>query len=193
MENATCLLEGLERASLMMVTTTPEGLVEYVNPSARALLGDLSGVDLSDPPPCDDPKGPLAGLIGLWESRSDSDVADESGLIQAKRRGSPIYLWVHSIRLGASGSAGRLFLIADLTTQVVESEPVRHLVGQLAHDLRSPLTSIAGAAELLLSGRVGSLATTQAKLVKIVDGGATKLNTIIRGVSGEEREGGAAE
>ncbi len=192
MGNATLLLDGLDRSRLMVIATDPSGRVTHANAAAKALFGDLEGLDLSQPPPLQEPKGPLAVLVGFWDAVREDASAGEPSLLRAKREISSTYLWAHSIPLGERGESGQLILAADLTAHVAGSEPVRRLVAQLAHDLRSPLTSISGAAELLLSGRVGSLQKTQQKLVRIVDDGATKMTSIIQVVAEENSEGGSA-
>jgi len=186
------ILEGYARAALVAVAAGPDGRIEYASPAAEPLFGSLMGLDLSSPPECEDPRSPLGNLIRIWEASQNETDSNGPALIRAKSSGGSTYFWVQVIPLGAGGVGGRLILLADLTTHITGSEPVRRLVSQLAHDLRSPLTSIAGAAELLLSGRVGALAGAQQKLVKIVDEGSSRMNAIIRNVSEEGREGGTA-
>lgn len=186
------LLKSLERSSLMLVATDASGRVEYANEAARSLFGSLDDVNLSSPPLCDDPRGPMASLIGAWESLEDRRRPSDPHLVRVKSGGLSYFLWFHSVPNGAADNPGVTFLVVDLTAHLTGSEPVRKLVGQLAHDLRSPLTSIAGAAELLLSGRVGPLPGVQEKLVKIVDDGASKMATIIQHAADEGAERGTS-
>lgn len=187
------ILEALDGAALMIVAAGSDGKVEYVSHGARLMFGDIQGLDLSSPPPCDDPRSPTAALLGVWDGCREGGRCVDPKIVRAKVKGVPIYLWLQVLSLGEEGSRGFLFLFTDLTAMISGSEPVRALVSQLAHDLRSPLTSISGAAELLLSGRVGELAGAQQRLVKIVDDGTQKLAAIIKNVYEEGRERGAAE
>jgi len=189
MFDAKVLREGLDRSSLMVIATSASGRVEFANLAATAFFGSLEGVDLASPPPMEDPKGPLATFVGLWEAVKDDACAGMPTLLRSRAETGSLYLWTNVVPAGKKG-AGHIFFLADLTAQISGSEPVRRMVSQLAHDLRSPLTSIAGAAELLLSGRVGGLETTQAKLIRIVDEGANRMANIISTVSSEERNGG---
>ena len=188
MIDSDSIIEGLGRASLAVVATSAQGRVEWANEAASLLFGPLQGINLSQPPHIEDPKGPLATFVGLWEAVKDLEGPPAPSLLRSKASAGSIYLWSNVVPAGT----GYLFFLADLTAQVAGSEPVRRLVSQLAHDLRSPLTSISGAAELLLSGRVGGLETVQAKLVRIVDEGASKMANIISTASAEERIGGSA-
>lgn len=192
MGNATLLLDGLDRSRLMVITTDRSGRVTHANDAAKALFGDLDGLDFSQPPVLQNPKSPLAILVGFWDALREDASAGEPSLLRVECEVSSTYLWAHSIALSEGEESGHLILVADLTAHVAGAEPVQRLVAQLTHDLRSPLTSISGAAELLLSGRVGSLQKTQQKLVRIVDDGATKMTSIIQVVAEENSGGGSA-
>jgi two-component system, NtrC family, sensor histidine kinase PilS len=188
----TAILEGLENTALMFVTADAAGKIDYASRGAEKLLGNLKGVDMSSPPPFDDPRSPFAALVGAWEAFRQGEPDDQPRMMRAKAKGAPVFLWLQVVPLGDGGRSGCLFLLVDMTAYVSGSEPVRALVSQLAHDLRSPLTSISGAAELLLSGRVGQLVGPQQRLVKIVDDGTQRLAAIIKNVYEEGREGGSA-
>lgn len=53
------------------------------------------------------------------------------------------------------------------------------VIRQLGHDLRTPLTSISGAIELLQSGRLGPLQETQVKVVGLMEKGSAALLRLI--------------
>ncbi len=184
------MCRSLEGSELAIISTDPQGKIQHTNGAAKRLFGRLEGISLSDPPPFDDPRGPLANLIGLWEGIEDRRAPMAPRIVRVKTSGISAFLWFHGVPHGGGKRPGVLFMVADLTAHLAGSEPVKRLVSQLAHDLRSPLTSIAGAAELLLSGRVGALPGVQEKLVKIVDEGATKMTTIIKHAAEEGSEKG---
>jgi signal transduction histidine kinase len=192
-EKAT-ILEALDNSSLAIVAVGTDGRVSYESHGAEMLFGKIVGMDLSNPPPNDNPGSPLAAIQDVWNGQ-EGEVSRQGAprILRAKMEGRPTYLWLQVLPLGAGSQDGRLLLCSDLTSIITGAEPVRALISQLAHDLRSPLTSISGAAELLLSGRVGELAGAQHRLVKIVGEGTQKLAIIIRNASEESREGGAAE
>ena len=184
------LLRTLERSTVMMIRTASGGAIAYASPSTERLFGSLAGVNLANPPACEDPRSPLAALITLWDALTEAGESGEPQIVRAKMNGDPVYLRVESVEDTEGG--GKLFVIADLTSLITGSEPVRRLISQLAHDLRSPLTSVAGAAELLLSGRVGSLASAQQRLVKIVDDGSHRMTDILKNLH-EGSEGGCSK
>lgn len=184
------IFRSLESSSLGLVATDGGGRVQYFNERASSLFGPLDGLSLADPPPIDDPRGPLANLVAVWESLEDRSAPSPPRIVRVKAAGLSSFLWMHTVPQGGDGDPGTLILTADLTSHLAGSEPVKRLISQLAHDLRSPLTSIAGAAELLLSGRVGALPGVQEKLVKIVDDGASRMTSIIQHAAEEESEKG---
>ena len=187
-DRSTVFLENLSRTSVGLVAADAEGRITYASPSAETLFGPLAGLDLSNPPPFDDPRSPFANLIGLWEESKEVGGAGTPMMIRAKTSAVSVFLRVESVPL----PSGRLFIVFDLTQHLQGYEPVRRMISQLAHDLRSPLTSISGAAELLLSGRVGALPSMQERLVKIVDDGAERMAIIISKAADEGCGGGAA-
>ena len=60
---------------------------------------------------------------------------------------------------------------------------VRQFVSHVTHDLRTPLTSIMGASDLLLSGRVGALEDRHARLLKIVGEGTQRMASLLSELS----------
>ncbi|MBI3450953.1 MAG: hypothetical protein HY049_18815 [Acidobacteria bacterium] len=189
------IVQAFDSAAILLVAVGSDGKIGYVSRSAELMFGPILGMDLSAPPATEDPRSPLAALVAAFGTEDGASHAETAPrMVRAKNSGKPMYLWLQILPLGAGGAEGRLILFSDLTDFVSGSEPVRALVSQLAHDLRSPLTSISGAAELLLSGRVGELVGAQGRLVKIVDEGTQKLAAIIKGAyeEGGREEGGAS-
>lgn len=172
-------LESLAGGSLAIVSTEPGGRIAYASPGAESIFGRIEGLDLSRSPSCDDPRGPLAGLLSLWEETRARTLPTEPALLRVKSNGISSFLWAQVVPNPSRSPSDRTFLFLDVTRHLTGSEAVSRLMSQLAHDLRSPLTSIAGATELLLSGRIGSLQSAQQKLLKIVDEGAGRMAGII--------------
>lgn len=106
------------------------------------------------------------------------------------------YILVSASPLPESGGERRMaVLIMDLTDLVAQGDMAREFVRQVRHDLRSPLTSMRGAVDLLLSERLGTLDEKQKKLVVLVEKATHSMTAIVSGgpapaVSGTGREGG---
>ena len=100
---------------------------------------------------------PVRRIASLGESRAGSCaiIAGVLGAGRANRRTAVIV----DARHGGAGTA------------TVEGQTIR----RLGHDLRSPLTSISGATELLQSGRLGSLTEQQNKCLSMLQRGIDSL------------------
>jgi len=73
--------------------------------------------------------------------------------------------------------------MAVLASEITEAFTIAPREGQairdLGHDLRSPLTSLSGAVELLQSGRVGALTQEQDRLLGMMQQGLQMMLTLI--------------
>jgi signal transduction histidine kinase len=87
----------------------------------------------------------------------------------------PDRAWVSiaAASLALGGGAGTMVIIRS-ADDVVDSAGGK-AIRKLEHDLRSPLTSISGAAELLESGRLGELSPEQIRCLGVVQRGAASL------------------
>ena len=177
------VVEGLEAALLLV---DAGGEVLFVNERAAALFGrDLTGVRLEPDSLADDI--PLVELVARICSRTGGSGREL--LASTDETGSHFYWVTVSPVGGGGGGAGgdgggaapgrRLVAVVDISAPLMEAPAIRKVFSQVNHDLRSPLTSIAGAAELLLSGRVGALEPIQRRLVTIVDEGTRKMGELL--------------
>jgi signal transduction histidine kinase len=80
-----------------------------------------------------------------------------------------------------SGEKRMAVLIMDLTEVVAQGDMAKEFVRQVRHDLRSPLTSMRGAVDLLLSERLGTLDEKQKKLVVLVEKATHSMTAIVSG------------
>jgi signal transduction histidine kinase len=79
------------------------------------------------------------------------------------------------------GSDRTAVLIQELTDLVAQGDLAREFVRQVRHDLRGPLTSMRGAVDLLLTGRVGSLDEKQKRLLGLVEKATHRMTEIVSG------------
>ncbi len=111
---------------------------------------------------------------------------------EARRRGGPVRRLAtitldrhryYSVSAGPAGPGaegrGTAVLVVEITdafkTGPKEGEEIR----QLGHDLRTPLTSMSGAVELLQSGRLGALTPEQERLLGMLQQGMQMMLTLI--------------
>ena len=89
------------------------------------------------------------------------------------------------VRLSAAPLAdgGTAVTFEALTASGAVEQRVRQFVCQLTHDLRTPLTSILGASDLLLSGRIGEVNERHARLLRIVGEGTQRMASLLTELS----------
>jgi signal transduction histidine kinase len=177
----TRVVGGLEAATLLV---EGDGRVVFCNGAAVGLLGrDLAGVSLSTGDFDDDL--PFVATLAARYRAAAARRAPLRELLAGSEGGELRFFWAVSSPAGGpagKSSKGRdeqVLLILDVTETLSASATVRKVFSQVNHDLRSPLTSIAGAAELLQSGRVGELEGMQKRLITIVEEGARKMAEIL--------------
>jgi signal transduction histidine kinase len=117
-----------------------------MNDAAQAILGERPVGSLAD----------LAALVGLWLG-----APDEHALIERPLADSNRWLEVSTFRVAAPGNgyqpiprghdnrASTLVVIRDVTDARGRREARDAFVGMLSHELRTPITTVYGGAELL--------------------------------------------
>jgi len=80
--------------------------------------------------------------------------------------------------------AGLEALVASLGAQVAESDRLRSAFMQnVAHELSTPLTPLAGYLKILLSDKMGALAPQQRKVVEAMAAAVTRLTRVVENLS----------
>jgi len=151
---------------------------------------------------------PLARILG-GEVRSLEEKVEESGdfprrevfavLLQACEVWAGVsrlvtldrqhrhYFYVSATpRLDSAGEKRMVALVMDLTEMVMQGDIAAEFVRQVRHDLRGPLTSMRGAADLLLTERLGRLDERQKRLLGLMVKGTENMTTIVSGASGAQ-------
>jgi signal transduction histidine kinase len=172
------VVAGVDAALLLL---DRRGRILLCNTPAIRLLGrDLAGQSLAEGDFDDDL--PLVAAVAS-RYRLASALPETSGeLIASTGDDGPRFHWMQ-LGSGAADSSGepgeRILMMVDVTALLSSAASVRTVFSQVNHDLRSPLTSIGGAAELLLSGRVGDLDAMQKRLVGIVEESVGRIARIL--------------
>ena len=117
----------------------------------------------------------LARRAGSLAERCQAVGEEESETFEPIRgQGSGVKLTAAPLPDG-----GAVISFAPMGASDQVEERVRQFVGEVAHDLRTPLTSILGASDLLLSGRIGEPDERHKKLLTIVGEGGEKLSDLL--------------
>lgn len=179
-------LENLNRTILANVTSglmiiNPEGRIRSFNQAA----GRISGLSLSE-----------VYNRSLSELFPDFQVFDERGFLLVNRRECPFVTSDgRSLTLGYASSLmrdsqgkvlGLLVAFQDLSEFKLLEEQLKRadrlaavgrLASGMAHEIRNPLASISGSAQLLLEGR--HLTEAEQRLMKIIVKEAQRLNVLL--------------
>jgi signal transduction histidine kinase len=127
-------------------------------------------------------------LAGTLLADPDRRSRRLSSLAQRCRDGGPAAEFFEAsqgegagLRLSASALAdGRtLFTVEAMEASDRVDERVRQFVAHLTHDLRTPLTSIMGASDLLLSGRLGETNERHERLLRIVSESTERMASLL--------------
>ena len=133
----------LDNLSEGVVATDPRGTVVFANPAGRAMLG-MGEEDAELPSPWED--------FDLREAVAGSAQKREGG--EASVRGGKSFLRIkleYVPNLGDSGKDGVLIVAQDLSEGRRLEETQQKFLARAAHQLRTPLSAITFAAELLVT------------------------------------------
>ncbi len=176
-------LKQLTQLQNLIVTAMPSGLmsfdlgrrVTFINPAAQAILGVDEGLIGSD----------ITGLLPGIEAVGPAGARrTELQVATAKRGQRTLGLSVAPL----SGQGGTLVVFQDLTEmRRLEAELERidrlaslgRMSAQLAHEIRNPLASMRGSAQLLASDRTESDAS--GRLARLIMREADRLAALVEG------------
>jgi len=179
LENLQALHENIVRStSNGLITTGLDGRITLVNPSAEKLLerneGDLLGQ-------------PVAELFQDPLPQAGSEPAHgEIRFIAPNSFRKTFRVMVSELKVPGRGSVGYVYTLDDLTQiRRLEREvrmqdrlaAVGRLSAAIAHEVRNPLTSIAGSASLL--SEMPDVSEERRRLLQIVTRESERLNSII--------------
>ncbi len=162
-----------------VISTDLQGHIAVVNPAGARMLGrtqqELIGIPLSDV------FGETLPSVGGLRGEVRYQRPDE-----AKSEQKTFGIGVCSLRSGEGEVQGQLYTFTDLTEiRRLERElqmrdrlaAVGRLASGIAHEIRNPLTAIAGSAQML--GESSGLADDELQLLKIVRRESERLNQIV--------------
>ena len=175
---AETLLQALD---MVVILVSPDGEILFSNGAAERLMGrDLHGARMRMQE-FTDASSLSMSVAEVYERLTDEAVLGE---LIADGTGEDARFYWMSMTHTEEPRAGRLVTVLDVSDALTSSGPLSRVLSQVSHDLRSPLTSVVGAAELLLSGRTGELGDAHRRMVNIIDEGARKMNTILESAKG---------
>lgn len=171
------LLDGLSAASLLLdadatVVAASAGVARLFG---RDLMGcALVGDSLADEAPL------VAEVAARCAAARQEGRRSEELVISTDEAGTSQYYWMIATPHPTGKLQGAWVVeLTPITQPLTASVALHKVLSQVRHDIRSPLTSIKGAAELLLSGRMGAPAPPQRRLLGIIEEGVQRVNDVL--------------
>jgi signal transduction histidine kinase len=164
-ERSAATLAGL---ALAVIAVDANGRVMESNAAARRLLRTRSPLEGMD---WDDLRGRLAPALGAAFLKSTRIAAGGKSHKVSVEEGGACY----SVIASPTSDGGAVVLVEDVTKQVMAEREIARVsrlaeIGQMtaaiAHEIRNPLTSIRGAAQVLRSERTLSGARAWARVIE---------------------------
>jgi len=158
-----------------LVVDTAGGIVEVGGWESLAVEAppETLAAGRSDDPPL------VRGIAALVEAARHAALP-QARLVEVQTDKARLYALVAAPTGGAGAAAGgRLTVTISETGDPQAGKAEGKVIRQLGHDLRTPLTSISGAVELLQSGRLGGLQPQQEKVLGLMDKGVAGMVRLI--------------
>ena len=178
-------VRGARDQMASILASTREGIM-LIEPDSRVAIANAALHRLCGLPPQTAPELRLEQLLAAWEQAAsyppDEWAALRQGLalvtsgrtqfVSGELNEISVHPraieWTALTALGSGDSQGGALLVLRDITEAKESERLRQdLTHMIVHDLRSPLSSVMAAIDLLIKGVSGELNTTQRSVLNI--------------------------
>ena len=149
-------------------------------PAVNLLGGDVQNVATDSLAPEDFPRQEVLKLL-----RQACESGEAVSRLVTFDRECRHYIQVSASPLPEAGREQKTaVLVMDLTSAVAQGDMVKEFVRQIRHDQRGPLTSMRGAVDLLMTGRLGPLEEKQKQLLGLVEKATHQMTGIVSGEPG---------
>ncbi len=152
----------------------PDGACEYANRAVVSILRfDPAGTNAGD-------TGPVTASSvhdDVLDALKRHGAAGGRDLVMDRSASGDRWYWMTVAPAAEDGR--RVVTLVDVGSLLSGSTELARVVSTLRHDLRSPLTSIVGAAELMRTERLGEMAPPYRRMVGIVEESANRIEEIL--------------
>lgn len=154
-QKTEAILQGMAD---LLIAVDSRGTIVTVNRKAEELLGasrdKLVGMPVEDALRGDIPPGRLPCKVVLQTS---SPCLDIGYTIRVEDAGIPVLASATPLFNSAGQLAGAVEILRDISKLKALEQEKEDFVGMLSHDLKTPITSIVGALDLVREGRLGKV------------------------------------
>lgn len=168
----------LDRIAVGLIVLDPEGEERF---RSRRVAELIRGTQLED-------AGRMARRVASLSQRCQAAGDTEAETFEGGEAGGGVLATATPAPDG-----GVVITLEAMDSSSMVQQRVQQFVSHVTHDLRTPLTSIMGASDLLLSGRVGPIEERHARLLKIVGDGTQRMASLLSELSSRfvEQEAGS--
>ena len=188
-ENEVILSTIINTAPYVIILTDNKGIVILVNPVLEKVFGykdtELTGKHIDILFPC--------SFFGHKTEDKDkryvkySSFTDRYEIQATTKNGTPVLVELYTIQMEIKGKTYFKYVFADLTNQNNALRQKNEFVSLINHSLRTPLTSIQGALNILDANIYGDLPDKVKRLVSIANTNAARLGELIDDIRDIER------
>jgi PAS domain S-box-containing protein len=141
------------------IAVDAQGVIIAINPTAQEAFGSTAAETLGHT---------IAELLSPWVESVDAYLdADETPEMLALSRDDE-QRFFHWRAVPIEEFGGQLFLMRDVTELTRTEEARSEFISFVSHELRLPLTSIKGYADLILTGAVGPVSEPQTQFLNTI-------------------------
>lgn len=160
-ERETSMRNLLEKIPEGFLVVLPDGSVTFANLGAELLLGRKQADIMADP----------------FDLQSDLETPIETEIFH--RDGTKVPVEIMAAELNWGGEACRLIMLRDLTTARQLQRNRDEFISRISHELRSPLTVVREALDLVYDGTAGEASERQKEILKMGLDNTGRLNRLI--------------
>jgi signal transduction histidine kinase/GAF domain-containing protein len=175
----------LDELSIGLVIADENGLVELVNGAAEKLLAQPIDQLLGGPigQVYDDVRW-REGISRLLDDQVDGSESGPDISLTIDRRGNPLTVEMCALR-GEDGELAAIMAVLGEPAETAEIQQARDkFLGALAQELRTPMTSITGYTDLLLSESVGIIGEMQRKFLQRIKANIERMGSMLNDLIG---------
>lgn len=167
-EEASKLMAILTSIGDGVVVSDRLGLVQIINPAAERILGITNRAFIGRR---------ISGLPGVPDDIATADGEERMQKFSVGER--TVRAHCASVRSPSGESLGSVVVYHDLTREEAADRLKSELVATASHELRTPMTSIRGFADMLLLGTFGPLTEDQIEPLRVIKNNIARLVQLI--------------
>ena len=179
--NTKKFMQAVENSSIATIITTPDPFILYANPAWEQITGYSEAEALGEDPKISySGKTPQKVYETMWKKVLNGEEFNTDEIINKRKDGSEYYADLRVYPITEKGKVTFIVgLQTDITSRIRADRAKSDFVSLSSHQLRTPLTNLKWAFEVLAKGKVGKLSGKQSEIVVSAQEFITQMNEIV--------------